>query len=211
MDEDESDGPRVRRSVDSFRRAGSAASEGFGMLYEWSRAWFECRHSSIRFSIVVAVWFGGNWMYNRVAPTIVEITLALLRRISSELVLAPIFDALENRPVLASAQILLALLAFIVAQNRKHTRKLKNVEDKLTIMVDKPTRGSDGGTRELPPTGPRAIGGAIAGGAIGVSFGPGGLLAGILLGFIMGDKRDIRAYERDPHTPDLNARSQTEQ
>jgi hypothetical protein len=32
----ERDDPEVRESVDSFRRAGSAVSDGLGTLYEWS-------------------------------------------------------------------------------------------------------------------------------------------------------------------------------
>lgn len=46
---------------------------------------------------------------------------------------------------------------------------------------------------------------------MGLSFGPGGLLAGALLGFMIGDRRDIRAYERNPHTPDLNPEPKAEQ
>jgi hypothetical protein len=108
-------------------------------------------------------------------------------------------------------QILTSLLALVIAQNRPQTRKLKDVEDKLTNMSKGSKEIADGGTRELPPTGSRAVFGTIAGGALGITFGPGGLLAGMLLGFVMGDRRDIRAYERDRHTSDLNAEPPREQ
>ncbi|MFC7081082.1 hypothetical protein [Halorussus caseinilyticus] len=74
-------------------------------------------------------------------------------------------------------------------------------------MTNEPAGVTDGGASELPPTGGRAI----AGGAIGVTFGPGGLLAGILLGFTIGDRRDIRTYERSSHTPDPSDESKADQ
>jgi hypothetical protein len=84
-----SDEPYVRESVDSFRRAGMATGDGFRELYGWGRSWFERRHSSVRSAIVVAVWFGENWTYNRVASHIIEVTLLLLRQVTSKAIILP--------------------------------------------------------------------------------------------------------------------------
>lgn len=203
----EPDDPEVRESVDSFRRAGSAVGDGLGTLYEGSRMWLGRRHWVVRFVTASAIWFGGNWTYNRIAPTVIEGVLASLRRLSG-FEIAPLFGAFENRPLLVSAQVLMVLLAVVVAQNRIQTRKLKDIKHKLATMTNDPTEVTDGGPRELPPTGGRAIGGAIAGGAIGLTFGPGGLLAGMFLGFAIGDRRDIRAYRRNPHTPNADSRTE---
>lgn len=208
---DQRDDPDVQESVDAFRRAGTAASNGFRTLYEWSYVWIERRHSLVQFAIGFVVWFGGNWTYNRIAPTLIEITLASLRRMSSGFATSSAFGVLRNRPVLASVQVVMVLLVALIVQNRAQTRKLKSVESKMTTMSNPPTRSTDGGTRERPPTGPRGIGGAVIGAIVGTWFGPGGVLAGIYLGFWIGVKLDYRAHERDPLTPDLNRETRTEQ
>ncbi|WP_135825490.1 hypothetical protein [Halorussus ruber] len=210
-EDDEQDDLDVRASVDSFRRAGVAASDGLGRLYEAGRMWLGRRHSLVRFVAATAIWFVGNWTYNRIASPIIGTATKILGQISSELAVTPAVAFLEGNPIFASLQLLVILIAVVVAQNRRHTQKLKDSEDKLTNMTNGSEEITDGGSRKLPPTGPRAIGGLIAGGAIGLSFGPGGVLAGMFLGFAWGDKLDIRAYERNPNTPELNRESNTEQ
>lgn len=200
----------VRASLDSFRRAGTAVSNGFRVFHKGTRAWVERRHSAIQFGFATAFWFAGNWVYNRTAPTVTRLALLAAERVFSGIEAVSIVSLIESNLVLASVQFLSALIAVVVGQNRIQTRRLKNVESILTTMTDGRSEATDGGARELPPVGGRALGGMIAGGAIGLSFGPGGVLAGMFLGFAWGDKLDIRAYERDPHTPDLNPESKAE-
>lgn len=160
--------------------------------------WLGRRHSLVQFVAAAIVWFVGNWAYNRIASPAVRFVTAVADRISLGFTVAPVVTFIEGNPGLVFAQVLTVFIAVVVAQNRIQTRNLTGIEDKLTIMTREPRRAADGGSRKLPPTGGRAIGGAIAGGAIGITFGPGGLLAGVLLGFAIGDRRDVRAYERDP-------------
>lgn len=211
----ERDDPGIGESVDSFRQAGSAASDGFQKLCGLGRAWFERRHFSVQFVISLVFWFSGNWAYNRIEPTIMSVLRDLLGRVYFEIAVAFPFSIFEERPVFASALVLLALLVTVVIQNRVQTRRLKTIESILTTMSDSTKASTDGGTRELPPTGPRAIGGAIIGAIIGailaIWFGPGSILAGAFLGFTTGDRWDIRAYERNPLTPDLNAETGAEE
>lgn len=204
---DEQSGPRVRESVDAFRRAVMATSDGFRTLYEWSQAWVSRRHSLVQFAVVGTVWFAGNWTYNRIAPQIIEVTTASVRLLSSADVVAPAFGVLQTRPVLASIQAVLILLVVLVVQNRAQTQKLNSVETKVVTMTNSTGKRADGGSRESTPTGPRGPGGAVIGAIIGSWFGPGGILAGIYLGFWIGVKLDYRAHERDPLTPDLSTES----
>lgn len=207
---DKRDGRVIETAVDSFRKAGTAVRDGFKALYVYNRVWLGRRHSLVQFTVASAMWFVGNWTYNRIAPPIIQLITTVADRASSEFAVAPVVALLEGNSVLVFVQFLTVLIAVVVAQNRRHTQKLKKVEDTLTSMSKRPAEVTDGGDKTLPPTGPRAIGGAIAGGAIGISFGPGGLLAGVFLGFAIGDKRDIRAYERDSRSPDLNVESKAE-
>lgn len=206
--QDAPDDPAVRASADAFLPAATAASEGFKTLYVWARAWFRRRHSAVRSLVAVSIWFAGNWTYNRIAPTIFETFRSLLRRVSVDGAVAPAFGTLAERPTVASVPVLLVLLVIVVVQNRAQTRKLKSIESKVTTMSESPKTSPNGGTRGLPPTGPRAIGGAIVGAivgaVVGIWLGPGSVPAGMFLGFTIGDRWDIRAYERDPLTPDLN-------
>lgn len=213
MGEDASrdDDSGVRESVDSFRRAGSAMSNGLGGLYDEGQAWLNRRHSLVQFAIGIFVWFGANWTYNRITPPIIRIAVVLTERVPSRLPIAIIFDVLESSPVLASVQILTALIAIVVAQNRTQTQKLKEIEGEVTNMTNRPTEATDGGTPERRPTAAWAIGLAIAGGSLGFSFGPGGVLAGIYFGLLVGGKLDRRTYERDAPTHDLNVEPPAEQ
>jgi hypothetical protein len=171
--------------------------------------------SLVQSVIAVAAWFSGNWTYNRIAPQITGALQTLLRRLSFEFSIAPALKTLGGRSVLVSVPVFLILLVTLVVQNRTQTQKLKTIESKVTTVADSTGKSTDGGTRELPPTGPRAVGGAIIGAIVGASIsiwlGPGSILAGAFLGFTTGDRWDIRAYERDPLTPNLNAESRTEQ
>lgn len=205
------DEPDVQESVDSFRRAGSAVSDGLTDLYDAGQAWVNRRHSFVQFAIGILVWFGANWTYNRVSPPLVRFTVSLIERASSEFSVAFVSVVLESSPVLASVQILTALIAIVVAQNRAQTRKLKDIEDKLTTVTTRPAEATDGGTPKRRPTAAWALGLAIAGGALGFSFGPGGVLAGIYFGLLVGGKLDRRVHERDPQTADPNAGFRTEQ
>lgn len=209
-DGDRTDLP-VRASVASFRRAGNAASDGFRALRKGIRTWVERRHSVVQFGFATTFWFAGNWAYNRIALRILALIEEVVERVFFGSATASLVAFLEGNLVLLSVQFLTVLIAIVVGQNRIQTQKLKDIEVKMTTMTKENVEATDGGTRELPPIGGRAIGGTIAGGAIGLSFGPGGVLAGMFLGFAWGDKLDIRAYERDPHTPDLNRESKAEQ
>ena len=214
-DGDEQTDPKVRESVDAFRLAVTAVSDGFTTLLGWGRAWLDRRHPVVQFTAATIVWFGANWTYNRIAPEIIGVLQTLLRWVSFEFPVAPALNLLEERPVSVSVLVLPLLLVTVVVQNRVQTRKLKTIESKMTTMSDSMKKSADGGTRELPPIGPRATGGAvigaIVGAFVGIWFGPGSVLAGAFLGFTTGDKWDIRAYEESPLTPDLNTESSTEQ
>lgn len=211
MGEDsEPDDAGVRESVDSFRQAGSAMSDGLRGIYDESQAWVNRRHLLVQFAIGILVWFVANWTYNRITPPIVTATVALTERMSSAFPTDFLFGIPDTSPVLASVQILTALLAIVVAQNRMQTQKLKEIEVKVTTMTTSRPETTDGGTPERRPTVAWAVGLAIAGGSIGFSFGPGGVLAGIYFGLLVGGKIDRRGYDRDSPSTNLNVEPKAE-
>jgi hypothetical protein len=155
--------PKTRKSVDSFRRAGTAVGDGIRTLYESSRVWLGRRHSVARFAVAAAVWFAGNWTHNRIAPSIVRIAKVAADRLSFAFAVGPVVTFFEGNSVLLLAQFLTVLVAAVVARNRIRTQKRTGIENNSTIMATTPRKATDGGSRKLPPTGGRAIGGAIAG------------------------------------------------
>lgn len=57
-------------------------------------------------------------------------------------------------------------------------------------MNSRPTTATDGGTRRASDkrdSGGTGVGGAIAGGFAGATFGPGGALAGAFLGYVIAE------------------------
>src|SRR6056297_1507977 len=118
----EPDDPELEASVDSFRRAGVAETEGCRTAYAWSRAWIDRRHWLVQVGVVSVMWFAGNWTYNRIAPPILRVGTELLDRLSPEFAVTPVVTFFEGTPVLASVQILMALIAVVVGQNRMQTQ-----------------------------------------------------------------------------------------
>lgn len=204
------DDPDVRESVVAFRQAGVAVSDGLRTLYEWSQAWAGRRHTVIQFALATTVWFGGNWTYNRVAPFIIGGVMASIRLVSSSVVAPPMFRILQTRPVLVTVHLVLIFIVVLIVQNQGHTRKLNTMEAKLAIVTNSAAKRTDGGSREGPPNGPRAPGGAVIGAIVGSWFGPGGVLAGIYLGFWIGVKLDYRAQENNELAQKVNTEMRVE-
>lgn len=199
----------IRESVNAFRQAGSAVSDGFRILSEWGHNWVERRHLLVQFLLVGTVWFAGNWTYNRIAPPMIAAITTLANQFPSEI--GPVLSFLRGNPVFVSVQIVLLLVVVVATQNQMHTRRLNMIESKSTTMSSEPREVPDGGKSQRDIPSDWTICGVVCGAIIGSWFGPGGVLAGMYLGFWRGSKLDRRVYENDPLTPDLNQKAKPEQ
>lgn len=177
----------LSESVDRFRGAGANLSEAIQHLYFGTKNEVKDLHPGFQAGIAVAMWFSGNWVYNRIKTPVLEVITTTADAIPSKSLMSPAFGLAEAIPIPIWVQLLGMLSGVIIAQNRIHTQKLKEIEDRLGTMSDGPPTATDGGTRETQkPSGP-GVGGAIAGGFAGASFGPGGVLAGAFLGYLISE------------------------
>lgn len=158
--------------------------------------WYQNRHFINQIVIVVVVWFGGNAVYNFIAPRIWAIigdfaTAALGFQITG----------------LTVIQFIIVLLGYIIAQNFILIRRVNNLETVIEDM-DQTAPVADGGgqprddmgrfkEKDGGTSGGGFVGGAIIGGAIGASFGPGGMVAGALAGALLGDALEQQSSKDD--------------
>lgn len=178
----------LSESVSRFRGAGTNISEGVEHLYYGGKQKVKAQHPTIQVSIAVVMWFGGNWVYNRIKTPVLHFLAAVADAIPAEFLTTPAFGIAGVLSMPMYVQLLGILSGVIIAQNRTHTQKLKEIENEVNGVNDTPATATDGGTRrERKKSGGGGVGGAIAGGFAGASFGPGGALAGAFLGYIIGE------------------------
>ena len=103
---------------------------------------------------------------------------------------------------LSDGQLIFALIAVVLGQTIIQTQKLNQLQSEVATMRESPAMTDGGDSSEGRGTsGGGAIGGAIAGGALGSSYGPGGTVAGILFGAILGDKFEESTMTNDDLPP----------
>lgn len=185
---DDNDDYDLSKSIDGLRGAGANLNEAIEHLYYGTRKKVKDLHPVLQIGIAVVVWFGGNWIYNRVKTPVLDVTIDVVEAIPAKSLIAPAFGLAEAVAIPVWVQLLGMLSGIILTQNRIHTQKLKEIEEGLRTMGDDPPTATDGGTRKTQkPSGP-GVGGAIAGGFAGASFGPGGVLAGAFLGYLISEE-----------------------
>lgn len=187
MDDDMEDYD-IDESIRSFRRAGAKVIEGVIHLYRGGRDHVSDQHAVVQGAITVGLWFAGNWVYNRTAPLIIELSGHAISNVPTESLLALVSGFLGGNLALSTAQLLGVSTGALLGQNGFQTRKLKRIETKVTGMNETTPPATDGGRPESETVGGGGLGGAIAGGSIGISFGPGGVLAGVYLGYVLGER-----------------------
>lgn len=187
-DNADSEDYRLSESVSRFRGAGTNISEGVEHLYYGGKRKVKAQHPTVQLSIAGVMWFGGNWVYNRIKTPILDFLGTVADAVPAELVTSPALGIAGVLSMPIYVQLLGILSGVIVAQNRMHTQKLKEIENEVSGVNDTPATATDGGTRrERDKGGGGGVGGAIAGGFAGASFGPGGALAGAFLGYIIAE------------------------
>lgn len=202
---DDSDDYELSESVSRFRGAGINISEGVEHLYYGGKQKVKDQHPLIQLSIAGVMWFGGNWVYNRIKTPILDLLEAVADAIPAEFLTTPAFGIAGVLSMPMYVQLLGILSGVIIAQNRTHTQKLKQIENKVSGVNDTPATATDGGTRrEKKRGGGGGVGGAIAGGFAGASFGPGGALAGAFLGYIIGENMTEEDDQIDESTTELD-------
>lgn len=188
-EDDDTEEYDVSESLRSFRRAGSKATEGIGHLYHGGKEQLADQHVVVKGVITFGLWFTGNWVYTRIASSFVNVVVHLFSTVPTDSVLAILLGFLGGDAVLSTAHLLGISTGALLGQNRLQTRKLKDIESKLTTMGEKSPAATDGGSQDPEyVSGGGGLGGAIAGVSIGISFGPGGVLAGAYLGYVVGER-----------------------
>lgn len=187
MDDDKDDYD-VDASIRSFRVAGSRVIEGFEHLYHGSKELIGDQHVVVQAATTVGLWFAGNWVYNRIAPPLVDSVERAISAFRVESIVVPFFAFLGGDFAVSTAQLLGISTGALLGQNRFQTRRLKRIETNVIAMRESDATATDGGSPETEPVGGGGLGGAIAGGSIGLSFGPGGVLAGAYLGYVLGER-----------------------
>lgn len=197
--DDETDEYDVDESIRSFRSAWSRVIEGLGHLYHGGKDRLADHHVAVQGALTAGVWFAGNWAYNRIAPPIIASVVGAISYVPTESMLALIVGLLSGAFVLSTTQLLGGSTGAILVHNHLQTRRLKRVEDNVIAMNGGYSTATDGGSPETEKIGEGvSFGGALAGASIGLSFGPGGVLAGIYLGYVV-EKRLMRRQFSDEH------------
>jgi hypothetical protein len=185
MDDDTEDYD-VADGIRSLRRAGSKVIEGGVHLYHGGKDRIEDQHAVVQVTVTAGLWFAGNWVYNRITPVIVELLAYAIYSVPTESVLRLLFGLLTGDLALSTAQLLGLSTSVILGYNKLQTSKLTTIESNVIAMNKTDATATDGG-RSRPEklvSGP-GLAGALAGASIGFSFGPGGVLAGIYLGYVV--------------------------
>jgi len=175
-------------SIRSFRRAATKVTEGLKHLYHGGKNQLADQHIVVQSAITVGLWFAGNWTYNRIAPQVVDSVAGLFSSVRPTSVLALTLELLGADFAFPATQLSGILLGMLVGQTRLQTRRLKRIETKVTDMGKAGETATDGGSPDPETIGGGGLGGAIAGGFAGASFGPGGVLAGAYLGYVLGER-----------------------
>lgn len=100
--------------------------------------------------------------------------------------------------MLSTTQLLGVSTGAILVHNQFQTQRVKRIGDNVIAMNGERSTATDGGSPESEQIGGAGLGGAIAGASIGLSFGPGGVLAGIYLGYVVEERLMRRAFSDSP-------------
>lgn len=201
---DDSDDYDVWESVERFRGAGNNLNEGFEHLYYGAKNKVKDLPTVVNAVIMLFLWFGGNWVYNRIKTPVLNGIKSVAEAIPAEFLISPAFGLAQVISIPIWAQALGMLVGVIIAQNRIHTQKLKAIKSELVNMNEDPVTATDGGTREAERPKGAGVGGAIAGGFAGASFGPGGVLAGAFLGYLIGEGIVDEGTDEDPFDDNID-------
>lgn len=197
MSDDNSD-YELSESVNRLRGAGANFNEAIEHLYYGTKNEVKNLHPGFQVGIAVVMWFGGNWVYNRIKAPVLDALTDIMAAIPAKFLISPRFGLTEAVSMPVWVQLLGMLSGVIITQNRLHTRKLKKIGEEIETMSDGSPAATDGGTRRTRTTGGPGVGGAIAGGFAGASFGPGGVLAGAFLGYLISEEMfEEGANDRD--------------
>lgn len=196
-DADDAEEYDVAESMRSFRRAVARVIDGLEHLYHGGKKRVADQHAVVQAVLTAGLWFAGNWVYNRIAPPIFDSLASAIASVPTEPMLALIVGLLSGDVVLSRTQLLGGSTGAILAQNQYQIRKLKNMEDSVIAMNGSEQTATDGGSADPELTGGVGIGGALAGASLGLSFGPGGVLAGIYLGYVVEVRLMRRAFSDD--------------
>lgn len=187
----------VAESIRSFRRAVARVIDGLEHLYHGGKDRLADQHVVVQTVLTVGLWFAGNWVYNRIAPPIVDLVIRAISHVPTELMLALVVRLLSGNLVLSTTQLLGASTGAILVHNHFQTRRVKKIENNVIAMSCERSTATDGGRPESENIGGAGIGGALAGASIGLSFGPGGVLAGIYLGYVVEERLMRRQFPED--------------
>lgn len=187
----------IDESIRSFRRATSRVIEGLDHLYHGVKNRLADQHAVVQAALTVGLWFAGNWVYNRIAPPIFDSVTRAISHVPTELMLALVVRLLSGNLVLSTTQLLGASTGAILVHNHFQTRRVKRIENNVIAMSGERSTATDGGHPESGNVGGAGIGGALAGASIGLSFGPGGVLAGIYLGYVVEERLMRRKFPED--------------
>lgn len=196
---DDNNDYKISESVNRLRGAGANFNEAIEHLYYGTKNEVKNLHPGFQVGIAVVMWFGGNWVYNRVKASVLDALTDIVAAIPAKFLLSPGFGLTEAVSMPVWVQLLGMLSGILITQNRLHTRKLKKIGEEIETMSDGPPAATDGGARRARNTGGPGVGGAIAGGFAGASFGPGGVLAGAFLGYLISEE----IFEEDTDDSDV--------
>lgn len=196
MDDDGEDYD-VTESIRSFRRAWSRVTDGIDHLYHGGKNRLTNQHALVQVTLTAGFWFAGNWVYNRIAPPIFDSLASAASLVPTEPTLALIVGLLSGDVVLSTTQLLGGSTGAILVHNHFQTRRVKRIERDVIAMSKTCSTATDGGRPESKDVGGAGVGGALAGASIGFSFGPGGVLAGIYLGYVVEERLMRRAFPED--------------
>lgn len=184
--DDDTDDYDVDESIRSFRRAASRVTEGVAHLYHGGKDRIGDQPTVVQIPLTAGLWFAGNWVYNRIAPPIIDLLTHALTNAPTESTFTLIVGLFTGDLALSTAQLLGLSTSAILGYNKLQTRKLKSIESNVIAMSEVDTTATDGGRPESGKIGSGpGLAGALAGASIGLSFGPGGVLAGIYLGYVV--------------------------
>lgn len=114
-------------SVDSFRSAGSQITTGVEHLWYGLQTTIDNLGIYAKGVVFFGLWFGGNWMYNRISTPLIDAITELLNDLPLGFILSPVFGLADASTIPYYIQVLGFLLGVVITQNRLHTGDLSEL------------------------------------------------------------------------------------
>ena len=124
----------VDKSIRSFRRAGSRVIEGVAHLYHGGKDRISDQHAVVQCALTMGLWFAGNWIYNRIAPSIIDLFARAVTNVPTESMLTLVFGLLSGDFALSTAQLPGISTGVLLGHNQLQTQRVKRIGNNVIAM-----------------------------------------------------------------------------